>query len=80
MEGNEFHGNIFGNNRGIEIEANTQSGWGTFMGVIDSAPVVGSKDFYNFGVQNNGWLILAKFIRISESRFNPDDMVITPSS
>ncbi len=80
MEGNEFHGNIFGNYRGIEIEANTQSGWGTFMGVIDCAPVFDSKDFYNFGVQNYGWLILAKFIRISESRFNPDDMVMTPSS
>jgi len=80
MEGNEFHGNIFGNNRGIEIEANTQSGWGMFMGVIDCAPVAGSKDFYNFGVQNNGWLILAKFIRISESRFNSNDKVISPSS
>lgn len=80
MEGNEFHGNIFGCYRGIEIEANTKSGWGTFMGVIDNAPVTGSRDFYNFGVHNNGWLVLAKFIRISESRFNPDDIVISPSS
>ncbi len=50
------------------------------MGVIDGAPIVGSKDFYNFGVQNNGWLIMAKFIRINESRFNSDDIVISPSS
>lgn len=80
MEGNEFHGNIFANYRGIDIEANTKSGWGTFMGVIDNAFVTGSKDFYNFGVQNSGWLILAKFIRTSESRFNPDDMLISPSA
>lgn len=50
------------------------------MGVIDNAPVVGSKDFYNFGIQNHGWLILAKLIRMSESRFNADDIVISPSS
>jgi hypothetical protein len=78
MEGNEFHGNIFANDRGIEIEANTKSGFGIFMGVIDSLPIVGSKDFYNFGDQNGGWLVIAKFIRMSESRFTSNDRVIVP--
>jgi hypothetical protein len=79
MEGNEFHGNIFANDRGIEIEANTKSGFGIFMGVIDNLPIVGSKDFYNLGVQNGGWLILAKYIRISESSLGPNDIIISPS-
>jgi hypothetical protein len=77
MQGNEFHGRIWGSNVGIDIEANTNSGFGYFGGAIDNAAVEDSKDFWNLGVTNEGWLIIAQFIRKDACKFNSNDKLIT---